>query len=803
MIPFFTNIVNISKYILFAISVLIALGSCNTKKYLKGEDKLLVKNSIEFEADSKVLKKRSLKRELESIYKQKPNSKRLGLFKTDLWVYYKTDSLENPSKFQKWIRRKIAEPPSLYNDEIAEATANSMKYYLQNKGYYHAAVSFEKEFNEKKKHATVVYKVVPNAIYTIDSVFFNSSDPKVQRILNDIEEETVLKKDAPLSQELYNKEAERITKSLQNLGFAYFDKNFVDNLTGDSTGTKVNVYLNILNPKNQTEHNIYQIGRITVNPRYIPSEVLKIKKDTIIDGIHFRLDEYGTIVIPKSIISEIYLKEGALYKQENFTKTNRQLGRLDIYKFISIKSSRDSIESNKINFEIRLTPKKRMVIGGDLELNNSNYAVQNFNRSLIGLGVNLNYQNRNFRRNASILELKANNGIEFDITQPKSPVYSLDILTQADWRIPKFVQFPKLASFANKLNLIKDGSFKHLKEKGETKVSIGYNRLLLFDFYNFHAFNMTFGYDFQRDNNNRFSWNQTGINYLLPRFETGFDSIRINNPYIANSFTKQLFTGFLFRDFKYSHTGKSNIYGNSWKFSGDFELSGGEIFLANWASNGFDLEDTLKLFNEVEFAQYVRLNLDLRRYISLSKKSTFAYKVNFGIARPFGFAQDVPYVKQFFGGGPYGNRAWQVRELGPGAFFDDTISYDIFYQTGDLKIDFNLEVRFNIIGGLNGAVFIDAGNVWTINFDPTRPGSQFLLKANPDIPETSAFYKQFGVGTGVGIRYDFSYFILGFDVGIKARNPYPDENGRNWLFRDWDKLQIRDLNPNLLIGYPF
>jgi outer membrane protein assembly factor BamA len=804
MIPFFTNIKNISRYVIYTISILLVLASCNTKKFLKEDEILLKSNNIVFEANEKVLKKRSLKKELETIYKQRPNSKRIGLIKSNLWFYYRTDSLENPSKFQKWIRRKIAEPPALYTDEIAATTAKSMKFYLQNKGFYFAEVSYDKTINKRKKLASVTYKVTTKNLYTIDSVFFNSTDPKIQRILNDSEDDTFLKKDQPVSQELYNKEVDRITTTLKNLGFAYFDRNFVDNLTGDSTGTKVNIYLNILNPRNQTEHKVYRVGKISVNPRYIPSELLKPKQDSIINGINFLLDEYGTIVNPKSIIREIFLKEGELYKEENYTKTNRQLGRLDIYKFISIKSKIDEIEDDKINFEIRLTPKKRNVIGGDLELNNSNYVSQvTNNTSLIGLGINLNYQNRNFRKNASILELKANNSMEFNIGETQTPIFSLDILTQADWYIPKLVQFPKLYSFLNRVNIIKDNSFQDFTENAETRVSASYNRLSLFDFYNYHSFNMSFGYDFQRDNYNRFTWTQTAVNYLLPQFEPAFDTIRASNPYIARSFTEQLFTGFLFRDFKFSHTGKPNPFGNAWKFQGDFELSGGEVFLTNWIYNGFNKDYTFKFLNVVEYAQYARLNLDFRRYIGVGKKGVFAYKAAFGFARPFGFSENVPYVKQFYGGGPFGNRAWRIRELGPGGYFDENASTEIFFQTGDLKLDFNMEIRFNVFGGLNGALFLDIGNVWSVDFDEDRPGSQFLLKADPDIPGTDSFYKQFGVGTGVGIRYDFSYFILGVDFGIKARNPYSDSEGRNWLIYKWDKLQLRDINPNLLIGFPF
>jgi len=784
----------------------IMLSSCNTRKFLKADEALLQKNSISFESDDKIKKKRSLEYELKTLYKQSPNAKALKLTRFRLWCWYKTNDLERPNKFQRWVKKRVAEPPALFQEEIAEATAKSMQNYLQNKGFFNAAVTYEKTLNKKRKEASVKYLINQNTLYTIDSVFFQSTDPKIQRILNDSEEDSFLKIGEQVSNDLYGKEVSRITTTLRNLGFAYFNRNYIDNLKGDSTSTAVKIYLDVLNPKNETEHKIYRIGKITVVPNFRPSEKLQPKQDTIVNGIHYKLDEKGFVVSPNSINRDIFLKEGDLYREDNFVKTNRQLGRLDVYKYISIVDSPNSLEDDMIDFEIRLTPRDRMAIGGDIELNNSNYTVQNDNNSLIGTALSLNYQNRNFRRNASTLELKASSGIEWNLATPDDLIYSLDILAQADWYIPKFVQFPKLTTALTKIGIIKQRFYNDLKDKGETKVSASYNRLLLFNFYNYHSLNLSLGYDLQRNSSNRYTWNQTGVNYLLPRFRPEFEKIRDANPFIQRSFTEQLFTGFLFRDLKYTYTGKSNIFGRSWKFIGDFELSGGEVFLTNWIANGFDKKNEFLLFNEVQFSQYARLNLDLRRYIGLGKNGTFAYKVAIGIARPYGFSEDVPYVKQFYGGGPYGNRAWRIRELGPGGFEEPPPSDDViqvFYQTGDLKIDFNIEYRFNIFWGMKGALFLDAANVWTLEKDTARLGSQFLWKADPLIPATAPFYEQFGVGVGAGIRYDFSYFVLGLDIGIKARNPFPDEEGRNWLFHRWDKLQLKDVNPNLLIGFPF
>ncbi len=767
---------------------------------------LLKKNTIVFDSKEEIAREKALSYELQTLYKQRPNTKTLRLFRTNLWWYYKTDSLENPNKFQKFIRRRIAEPPALHDTIIYANTANTMKYYLQNKGYYDAEVNYEAKLHDKRKTSDVTYIVNPKRLYTIDSVNFYSADPKIQRILNDSEEDSYLKTGQPVSESLYNREVNRIISTLRNLGFAYFDKNYVADLTADSTGTKVDIDLNVLNPRNEKEHKIYTVGKVTVNPNYNPTELQINKRDSIVDGVTFLVDDKGTVVKIKNILREIYLKEGDLYQEDNFVRTNQQLGRLDIYKFISIKSTADTIGgNNRINFEIRLTPKKRMVIGGDIELNNSNYTGQNSNTTLLGTALNLNFQNRNFRNRASTFQLRGNSGIELDFGNPDDILFSLDLLLQADLDIPEFREFPKVHSFLNWAGFINDGFYQTAKEKGQTRFSVGYNRLLLFNFYSYHSFNMYYGFDVQASKAKRVIWNQAGVNYLAPQFEARFEEIRDSNLFIKNSFTEQLFTGFLFRDLKYTYTGQSNIFGASWKFIGDFEQSGTEVLFANYLYNGFNLDNELKLFNDIEFSQYARLNLDLRFYRAMRRNTTLALRFATGIARPFGFSDEVPYVKQFYAGGPFGNRAWRIRELGPGGYQDPNINDDsqIFYQAGDLKVEFNAEYRFDIIGRVKGALFVDGGNVWTVEEDPDRPGSQFLLSAKSGVPNTAAFWRQFGVGAGIGFRFDFSYFIIGLDLGVKVRNPYRDDDGDYWLFKNYSNFGFSDINPNLMIGFPF
>ncbi|MEO0340640.1 MAG: BamA/TamA family outer membrane protein, partial [Bacteroidota bacterium] len=276
------------------------------------------------------------------------------------------------------------------------------------------------------------------------------------------------------------------------------------------------------------------------------------------------------------------------------------------------------------------------------------------------------------------------------------------------------------------------------------------------------------------------------------------------------SFGDQLFVSLLFREFNYVYTGPTSRLGRNKFLSLNVETAGAEIWLANGIYNGFASQaDTFRI-GDTEFSQYLRLEGDLRFVRNYSSKNALATRFSVGIARPFGSSQDVPYVKQFFIGGPNSIRAWPARSLGPGGFID-SLTLDInnpllFYQAGDLKLEFNLEYRFNIFWRLNGAVFLDAGNTWTVREDRSRPESQFVLRPTEvvDLEGNSfmvdPFYKQVAIGTGLGFRFDFTYFIFRLDLGLRLKYPYKWQDDRYWVRpNEW----LDDINFNFSLGYPF
>ncbi|MFT4663831.1 MAG: outer membrane protein insertion porin family [Polaribacter sp.] len=789
-------------------------SSCGTAKKLKTNQTFLRKNNIVLKSNTRIGGKRNLKYELSTIYKQQPNSRFLRLFKFRLWAYNKTQAkiqaTGDTTKWNRWVMKTIAESPSVYNKKVADATAQSMQYYLQHKGYNDAIVTDTVKHNYRRKKSYVTYTAILNNIYQIDSVTFLSKDSAILSIMKQYREASFLKKGQPVSKSVFDKENDRFIKLLRNKGYANFNNSFFYS-EGDSSNYNVNITYEILPPPRAKKHTVYQVGHITVIPDYsLPYNGSLI--DTTIADITFLKRDTLMKVKAKTIIRNIFLKTGDLYQDDLFVKTNLQLRAFDIFKGINIRQSVSPDDPNVLDFVIEITQKKKMVVGADVELNNSN--INSSSRiSLLGITGSLNFRHRNLFRDAYLFLGELQGGVDLNLTDPTNLFYSIDLTAKGELYMPRFVDPVHMWGGLRKIRLIKSGFYQDLKEKGRSRISVIYDNLSLFQFYSYNSFNLSFGYNLQRDASNRYQINQFGVNYLITNIQPDFQEVLIDNPFLANSFNDQLFTGLFFKDFSYTYVGKTDRRGRSFYFQTGLELSGLEMFGINSLYNAIQSgePDTFKLFKRVEFAQFASLSIDGRFYKTISPSQSFAARFTAGIARPFGFSKEVPYIKQFYVGGPYSIRAWSIRELGPGQYYNpnDTLANDNipFYQTGDIKMEFSAEYRFDVFWMLESAFFIDVGNTWTIKEDTSRVGSQLLWssKFNEDNKLIGKnFIDQLAIGTGIGIRGDFSYFIIRLDLGIKVRNPYPDPiTGKHWRWNELRNGPFKDLNYNLAIGYPF
>lgn len=814
--------------------LLVVLSACNTTKYLSDDELLLKKNNIKFINTEKVKNKTALGYELATFYQQKPNTNFLLFFPRE-WFYFTTQDAKDTTKFDRWQQRVIAEKPTIFKTVLADSTARSMQYYLQYNGYYDAKVFYDDVVKNKKVVTT--YFIDTKQLYTIDSVFFSSEDTAIHRILQEIHPRTLMKQGEPLTRTIYEQEKERITNSLRNQGYADFYSNYVSPLVADTTfhPGKANVYMEVLPPLSDSTHRQYRVGKVTIYTQYNPTIEETALKDTLIKGFHFRIPIQNNFKIRPQVIAEsTHLRTGDLYSQASYDLTINQLSSLGIYRFVRIQEKIDSLDNEVLNFRIELTRNSRMEMGIDFELNYTNRSVTAGAGNLIGITASPSLRNRNLFRGAELLVTNISAGVEVNPTARDSSFWNtIDLRAQTNLYLPRFNDYLGLwrgmygARISKKGGIISDEFYRLLHESAQTRMTASYNYLLLLDFYSYNLLNASYGFDVQKSTTQgarRYLVNHIGIDFLQPSTQPAFDAILSSNPFLARSFGDQLFVSLLFRDLSYVFNSRANRRGQSHYWGLNVEMAGAEIWAGNSIYNAFALSsDTLRL-GEVDFSQYAKVEVDYRHYKQYNPKTSFAARFAFGVARPFGFTTDVPYVKQFYVGGPNSIRAWAVRGLGPGGYADPlTIDPDpsnrlLFYQTGDFKLEFSLEYRFNIFWRLNGAFFLDGGNVWTLQEDPTRAGSQFLFSAksidNNTLPYAvnDAFYKQIALGSGFGIRFDMSYFIFRLDMGLRMRSPFPlTENftdgsrvTENDYWYNWDNYRFRELiNFNIGLGYPF
>jgi len=817
-------------YFLTAFILLTVVSACNTTKYLESGEAFLSKNTIVLNKKPKIKERNALFYELETLYKQRPNDNFFnipGISKRYFW--YRNQEPEDTTKYKKWILRQFAEKPAVFDDTKAYETAETMKFYLQNRGWFNAEVYHVKNRKNKDgQQVDVTYFVNPKERYLIDTVNFISKDKEVEKILNGIRSKTNLKVERPVDGRTYEQEVTRISKHLRNNGYYDFYPRYVAPLSGDSMAHRVKIDLEVLLPNKGTEHQTYELGDITVYPQLILSDSVKFYTDTIIDGVTFKLPNGEDFLVkPRVLLRNIFLQDGDLFSQNAKDRTNAALGKLGVYKIINILEKPDLESANVLNVDIRLTPRKSLEFGVDGDVNTSVTTL--LGGRFFGAGAGLLVKDRNLFSGAELLVINSNLNFDFDVSQfdnIDSLVNTLDFKIQADVYLPKFVDYLGLWKTLNKLNLANDSFYSRLREKSSTRLSLNYNYVDRFGFYRLNSLSGSFGYEIPQTNTRRYSITHFGLNFFSPIIEDGLNPILESNPFFARTFDeRQLFTGALLRNFEYTYTSPINRRGENFSFTGGVEFSGAEVLAVNKIYNGITNTNTvfeIKGKNEpIAFSQFMVLEADARLYRQVSQTQQFAFRFYGGIGIPFGNSTDVPYVKQFYTGGPYSIRAWRARELGPGGYLDPmTQGPDanalVFSQTGDFKLEANAEYRFNMFDLFgfewDGAFFVDVGNVWTLKEDTLRPLSKLAWSPKFDPMDITVkiqdnLFNQLAVGSGLGMRIDFLYFVFRLDVGLPLRNPYPTPNpldaSQVTHWRRFEDLTVRDLTFNIDLGYPF
>ena len=674
-----------------------------------------------------------------------------------------------------------------------------MEQYLRNrKGFYEAEVSYAEKFKNKKVEVTYIIDLGQR--YYISSIELESQDPDLSDLFSKHDDDREINVGDPLDAAAFDLEERRLVSLAQNNGYAEFNPNYVE-FRGDSSNHQVPVKIFIYNPFNKDKHQLYRIGKVNVYTEHIASTDPQFEKtDTSEEKRRYFAKTDDFIVAPSSIEKVMSLREGDLYAKDNQLLTNRTLSRLSPYRFVQLDPKRSIFADSIYDFDIYLTPLKHkwaFDMGANFFYSLLNQAPSVTSQDLLGFGGNIGWTNRNFKQKAIAHSFGLEGTFEFQIPSFEANTFSLQ--ANNSFTVPHIVDIFNLSPFLNRVGLLTDKSYKNLNLYGSTDIEFSFGITDIINAYRLNTVNAAWSYKFQPDEYNRYIWTQIGINVLDTQIDPIFQKdILDNNPLLEKSFSNYLFTGFFFKELNIFRQSRTTPRGSHFAFLGDFEISGLENWILNKSVNLLSSYDGTWRLGGLNFANFVRVEGDLRYYKKIRERSTFAARIDVGIAVPYadinnGDDQVVPFVKSFFVGGPNSLRGWQLRELGPGAYSDliiNPIENQPFFQTGDFKLEMNLEYRFDLFWFWEGALFADAGNVWTLRDDPDREGSKI----------SSSFLDEIAMSVGWGLRADFDYFILRFDFGYKLRSPFEDPETNSHII--WNQNNLLG-NVNFAINYPF
>lgn len=773
------TIKKLSHYFCIGIICLIGVG-CNTNKHLVGEQRYVAKSKINIDADEKINQKSDLAYKLSLIDRQKPNAKFLQLARLRLWQHYRIQEKGDSTKFNQWIKRVVAEEPSIMDSLLVQQSAEDMDIFLQRQGYFNATV--EPTIKSRKYTAVATYDIDLKKIYTIDSLSINCKDSSVLALIEASADQSYLKKGQPVSYENYEKERNRIRNLLRNSGYAKFQNNFISSFTGDTISTdgkyKVNLSYDIVRPTDTTNHQTYQIGKIVVIPQYEPGTSPTYLLDSMYYGYYFRIAEKDMKINPQIIVDNIELVSGSLYRQSDQDLTTLQLSNLGVYRFVTLRPSFPEDRPEDIDFEIVLTLGDKQTLRMTADVNTINRTTAG--GSLVGTAFSISNTNNNFLGGAEKFRVSGEVGVEIN------PTNSNNILGNITASIETGIQFPKFKDYigfwkstANKEKKQKEISFfDRLKSKATRDISLRYNFINLTNFYSLSTFQASYGWSLSEGGN---TWNLThaGVDFVNSRIDPDFRAT--TSPLLINSLDPQFLTGFIIKEFSTKRI-KLNTLKNITKTTNlRLEQSGLEIFaLESIIGNEFNI-------NDQRFSKFLSASFDYSRVKELSYNQSFATRFFAGIVQRYGQSEVVPFVKQFNAGGANSMRAWQLYRLGPGSLDNQSI------EAGTLKLEANAEYRFDVIGRLKSALFVDIGNVWKIDDDAR---SETLFQLDPlDI------WNKIAIAVGTGARIDFTYFIFRVDIGFKLKDPARALGQQITPLRDYFARENRNISIGL--GYPF
>lgn len=758
---------------LFWVFVLSAFTSCSVSKFIPEGEYLL--EDVEVISDNKDVKPS----EFRGYVHQNPNSSWFSIAKVPLRIYALSGT-----DTTKWINRfiqKIGDEPVIYDSASAERSKENMKRAMQNLGYMQANVDVLTK--KKKKKIELSYVLHPGKGYVIRSWQY---DVKDQGLKNDFADYSsrIMSENMLFNVNQLNMERQNLATFFQNKGYYKFNKELItctaDTVSGSYT-IDLNFHIAPYASASKISHQKYHIGEVNVFTDFDITKAMQMEDLEEWDSIHYKglniFSEKRPFLRPEVLSQNIFVAPGELYSERLLQRSQSALGRLNAIKYSDLRFVENMNDSTVLDCFVLLSRNNPNSFSAEIEGTNS--------AGDLGAAASVSYQNRNLFRGSELFTFKVRGAYEA-VTglQGYSNENYIEYGAEASINFPRFL-FPFISSELRKRIL------------ATSEVALQFNSQDRPEFSR-RAASASWSYKWTYKQRWRHSVDLLDVNYVyMPWISSTFRQEYLDNVNNQNSILKYNYENLLIMKMGYGftyHSGGANLSattGNAYSIRFNIESSGNLLYGLSHLFNAKRNDSHQYTLMNIAYAQYVKTDFNFAKSFMIDERNSIVFHVGAGVAFPYGNSRILPFEKRYFSGGANSVRGWLVRRLGPGSFSGNDANIDFINQSGDIKLDINLEYRTKLFWKLNGAFFIDAGNIWTIREYDEQPGGAFRL---------DSFYKEIALAYGLGLRFDFDYFILRFDGGMKAVNPAKNAEERYPLIRpDFG----RDFAFHFAVGYPF
>ncbi len=751
------------------------LASCSVSKFIPEGEYML--NRVDIISHNK----ENYATQARSYVRQNPNSKWFSLAKVPLYIY--SSSGKDSTKWINKALQKIGEAPVIYDNRQAELTRESIETMLKNNGYLHATVDYEPKI-VKSNRINATYYLHERERYKIINVTHEIEDSLIERHVAADSANTLLKKDMPFSINTLNKERERVTTMLRNSGFYKFQKEYISYVADTAYhSTEINLKMKIAAFKENvqdlpTTHQQYKFGNIY----FVSDAGLRLddeelsRCDTTQAGHYELLYRNKQFMRPAVLSNQTYISPGELYSQSKVDRTYNSFSQLSALKYTTLRIRENKKTPSLLDCYIMFERRKRRSVTFEIEGTNT--------AGDLGAACSMTFSDRNLFKGSEVLSLRlfgayeAISGLSGYI---KDSYFEYG--AELGLRIPGGLVSQMIPAEKRML-------------KSTTQFSLQFNSQERPEFER-QILSASWSYLWSKKHSTQHKLDILDVSYIyVPWISETFkreylDSISNRNSILKYNYENLLITK-LGYSFSYnSATGKNGFQPIVFSIRTNVESSGNLLTGVNSLFSTPKNSDNQYTFLDIAYAQYIKGDIDLTTHMNIDNRNSLVVHFGAGIAYPYGNSTILPFEKRYFSGGANSMRGWTVRGLGPGSFKNKNRDIDFINQSGDMKLDVNIEYRSHLFWKIHSALFIDAGNIWTIRNYKEQPGGQFDIKT---------FYQDIAFSYGMGLRFELDFFVFRLDCGMKAVNPaYSGKSKYPLLNPDFS----RDFALHFAVGYPF